>query len=592
MGALGHLSKTRHVAVGLSIAGTSALAAFGIIGDGNPEERIDSWQTIVEPAGGDALRITENIDWDFGDERHHGIFRAIPNDFGAPSDIEASSPDAPDDLHVTDEGYQTTIKIGDPDTTITGQHRYALSYTLPDAQVSTGFLNIDVFAGDEFVRDHFEAVVRGFELDDPHCYIGFNGSTTECNLEHGDGFYRTTSDPLATYTGITIDGVIVDAIDAVDIATPPLPDRREDHRLALTIAVAALGVLAAVGVYVWARRRGRNEVYAGGAADAAFGDLPPPDLNGSARASSPTVLVPDDKLNEMATIEFVPPKGLQPWEGAVLLDEKLGDQTVQLWLSGLAGREAIDIDDSDDKVKIGSGRRRGELDAIDAALLNGLIGTDGPYQTGKYDPQFAAAWRNVAEMQQRRVRESGWWKQMPPGSALKGAGSVFLLMAAFGFFLVISSKVTGHLFAAFESWPAALLLGLLFPAVIAYFAYGALLSVRSAQGSALALRTESFRRFLHSSEAQHVEWAWKHDLIREYSGWAVALGEADAWKDALERANIPEPVRVSAMPAIIAATSPSITSSRSEPSKSGSGGGGGGGGGVGGGGGGGSSGSW
>ena len=53
MGALGHLSKGRHVAAGLAIAGTSALAAFGAIGDGNPEERVDSWQTIVEPAGGD-----------------------------------------------------------------------------------------------------------------------------------------------------------------------------------------------------------------------------------------------------------------------------------------------------------------------------------------------------------------------------------------------------------------------------------------------------------------------------------------------------------------------------------------------------------
>ena len=33
-----------------------------MIGDGNPEERFDNWQTIVEPAGGDALRITETID--------------------------------------------------------------------------------------------------------------------------------------------------------------------------------------------------------------------------------------------------------------------------------------------------------------------------------------------------------------------------------------------------------------------------------------------------------------------------------------------------------------------------------------------------
>jgi uncharacterized membrane protein YgcG len=590
MGTLGHLSKARHVAVGLSIAGTSALAAFGVIGDGNPEERFDTWQAIVQPAGGDALRITENFDQDFGDNRRHGPLRRIPNDFGAPTDIESSSPDAPADVSATDEIYQTTIKIGDPDQTITGQHRYTLSYTLPDSQLSGGFLAIDILAGDEFVRDHFEAVIRGFELDDPHCYVGFNGSTTECTLEHGDGFYKTTLEPLPTFTGITIEGVIIGTIDPVDIATPPLPDRRDDHRLELAIAIGVLGTLAAAGVYAWARRRGRNEAYAGGAADAAFGDLPPPSPNGSPGAADATVLVADDKLDEMATIEFVPPKGLQPWEGAVLLDEKLDDKTVQFWLSGLAGREAIEIDDSSDKVKIGSGRRRGELDPADMALLDGLIGTDGPYQTGKYDPAFANAWKEVAAMQKQRIAASGWWKQQAPGTGIKGAGWGTLILGGLGLLLVLSGKATGHMFGLFSTWPMALVLGLVIPAVIAYIAYGVMLSVRSAQGTALALRTESFRRFLHASEAQHVEWAWKHDLIREYSGWAVALGEAEAWKDALDKANIPEPVRMSAMPAVLAATSSSITSSHVQPGKGGSGGGGGGS--VGGGGGGGSSGSW
>src|SRR5262245_50455165 len=79
MGALGHLGKARHVAVGLAIAGTSALALFGVIGDGNPDMRFDTWQTIVEPTGGDAVRVTENFDQDFGDDRHHGPIREIPN---------------------------------------------------------------------------------------------------------------------------------------------------------------------------------------------------------------------------------------------------------------------------------------------------------------------------------------------------------------------------------------------------------------------------------------------------------------------------------------------------------------------------------
>src|SRR4029450_6257238 len=102
-----------------------------------------------------------------------------------------SSPDAPDDLNVTDEGFRTTIKIGDPDTTITGQHRYTLSYTLPDAQVTSGVLNIDIFAPDEFVRDHFEAVVRGFELDDPRCFVGANGATGE---RFSQGHHRAPAD--------------------------------------------------------------------------------------------------------------------------------------------------------------------------------------------------------------------------------------------------------------------------------------------------------------------------------------------------------------------------------------------------------------
>ena len=60
-----------------------------------------------------------------------------------------------------------------------------------------------------------------------------------------------------------------------------------------------------------------------------------------------------------------------------------------------------------------------------------------------------------------------------------------------------------------------------------------MLPARSATGSALALRAESFRRFLAASEGKHVDWAWKQGLLREYSAWAVALGAADAWGRAL-----------------------------------------------------------
>src|SRR5262245_37053565 len=127
MAALGHISKARHVMVGLAIAGTSALTAFGVIGDGNPPERYENWQTIVEPAGDDALHIIETFDVDFGDNRRHGPLRTIPTDFGAPIDVVASSPDAPADVTLESGVFETIVKIGDPDETVTGQHRYTLS---------------------------------------------------------------------------------------------------------------------------------------------------------------------------------------------------------------------------------------------------------------------------------------------------------------------------------------------------------------------------------------------------------------------------------------------------------------------------------
>ena len=52
-------------------------------------------------------------------------------------------------------------------------------------------------------------------------------------------------------------------------------------------------------------------------------------------------------------------------------------------------------------------------------------------------------------------------------------------------------------------------------------------------GSGLWLRVESFRRFLHESETFHAEEAAKRGVLREYTAWAVALGEIDRWERAV-----------------------------------------------------------
>jgi uncharacterized membrane protein YgcG len=594
MAGLGTLGTWRHAVVAVSVLGGSALALAGLIGT-DRSEVFDSKQLTITPTGDDGLRIREVVDQDFGRHDRHGYERTIPNDFGVPTDIEASSPDAPADLTVDAlAGDETRIRIGDPDTTVSGQHRYVLSYTLPAARLSSGELALDLIGNDETVdTEHFEIVVTGLELDDPLCNVGSFGASGGCTLERDGETYRAEISPLDAGDGVTIGAAIAGRTTPVDVPEPALPDRRSDNTVAVAAAMVPLGVLSAGGVYAWARRRGRNEVYAGGAADAAYGGAPFPPPG----SPPPAVrLVPDEELGRLATTEFVPPKGIEPWQGAVLLREEIDDDTVSAWMSGHAARDVITISkDGDDNVVLAAGPHLADASPADAAILRALFDGSPSITLDGYDKDFAAAWRAVRAEVERSIAGSGFWKRLPPSAGGCSARLSFPLLIVAGAWLFIGA---GSLATALLGWISgpvgALLFGIVVPALAAFAMYRSLLPARTASGSALALRTESFRRFLAASEGRHVEWAWSHGLLREYSAWAVALGAASTWERAMEASSVP-PTELSSGPLLVYSMGSSFAGGRTAPSSGGSGGYSGGGfsgGSVGGGGGGGSSGSW
>src|SRR4051794_15451785 len=102
MAGIGQFGAWRHAVVGVAILGGSALALTGVIGEPTHPEKFDAKQVLVTPAGTSGVRIREVVDEDFGSTDRHGYQRVIPNDFGVPTDIEASSPDAPANLNVTE----------------------------------------------------------------------------------------------------------------------------------------------------------------------------------------------------------------------------------------------------------------------------------------------------------------------------------------------------------------------------------------------------------------------------------------------------------------------------------------------------------
>src|SRR3989344_2708386 len=129
----------------LFILANILLAVFLFTGNAFASEKINRFDTEITVLTSGLINVVENIEYDFGTEQRHGIFRDIP--VGNVYTIEHAprGGNRIDVLSVTDEkgqSYQNTvsdtdgiknIKIGDPNTTITGIHTYTINYTVKNA---------------------------------------------------------------------------------------------------------------------------------------------------------------------------------------------------------------------------------------------------------------------------------------------------------------------------------------------------------------------------------------------------------------------------------------------------------------------------
>ncbi|HEX4867510.1 MAG TPA: hypothetical protein VFV32_07770 [Acidimicrobiales bacterium] len=363
---------------------------------------------------------------------------------------------------------------------------------------------------------------------------------------------------------------------------PPLPapplDAPPDPGAGLALPGAA-AVAAGLGGSVVAsravRRRGRERVGAGGVADAAWTAQGGP---------SGEVLLDQEELAGMATTEFAPPRELTPAQGGILLTESVEPHHKVAWLIEAAISGAVDLDESGRMVTLR--RHPGQGPAAIQSPLDRMFGSRSELSLGKYDPQFAAGWNEVGTQLHEWEAASGLWD--PHGDRRRLA--VRLLGALAAVVGMVAVAVFGALAARHgEEWlPGVVAAAVVAGAGAAAVIRGWELRVRTPLGSGLWLRVESFRRFLAASEAHHAEEAAQRGVLREYTAWAVAVGEIDRWERAVRSASIIDQTGLGyahMAPLLVASTRSASTA----PSSSG---GGGGGGSVGGGGGGGGGGSW
>jgi len=163
------------------------------------EEKVLRFDALFEVEKDASMSVTERIQYDFGGNERHGIYRDIPESFvdaggtthslslsdivvtdeaGASVPIEISSQE--DDVH---------IRIGDPDATITGLHTYVIRYTAHDVVAFLSdrdelYWNVTGNGWEVPIEEVTATVVlpQGFDEKEisTSCYRGLFGSTEKC----------------------------------------------------------------------------------------------------------------------------------------------------------------------------------------------------------------------------------------------------------------------------------------------------------------------------------------------------------------------------------------------------------------------------
>jgi hypothetical protein len=335
----------------------AVVAGFAWVGSGRAwgqgEERILAYDVSIDIQRDGSLAVIEALDYDFGFTGHHGIIRLIPVRFRYDDRYDrvyplkvlsvTGSPGTPDQYKVSRSGSDLEIKIGDPDSTITGRHTYTINYRVEGAL--NGFADHDELywnaIGNQWPVPIEQASVRVHGpagLIRTACFAGPFGSTTPCqsNGLRGATLAAFGQDRLNPYEGLTV--VVSLPAGAVPRPAPILVERWSFARAfsATPVTLGASGALlallvAGVGYLLW--HNGRDRRVIGSPVDIAY-----------ATSQGGEQAVPVFERSDYP-VEYAPPDDIRPGQVGTLIDEVANPLDVTATIVDLAVRGYLRIEE-------------------------------------------------------------------------------------------------------------------------------------------------------------------------------------------------------------------------------------------------------
>lgn len=538
---------------------------------------IESFDVAIELRPGGTIQVVERIEVDFGGLERRGIYRVLPvrydldasafpaeapgeHPFALPSglgpqdvlralDIDRISvtSTAPDEIELTRPdpigGRDLSIRIGDPDRTVSGRHRYEVAYR------ARGALNAfpdhdelywNVTGSWPVPIERVSVTVHGARLVQAACFRGVATSTRLCDdvrLQPGAAPVAAAAEHLLPGEQLTL--VVGIAPGQLDVPPPLLVEK---WRLARALAGSpwAWPLFAIVALLMggWLGRllyrQGRDRVAVAGQS-----------INGMATGQVPDS-APRALFSPRSTpVQFRPPEDLRPAQLGFLVDERVDPVDVSATLVHLAVRGYLVIEEETSKVLWISrtdwtlrrtGKEPSGLLPYERALLDGLFadaeqvgdpddpegGTWPEVSVSDLKGEFATEYQKVEKAIEDDAVARRWFAKKPSTTRSRWlvAG---ILLAMLGTGLLVVGLLFSHLaVAAIPVMVAGLVL------MVAH----RWMPHRTALGSDLLDRTLGFREFVRTAETGRMQFAEEENLFVAYLPFAVVFGAVDKWAQA------------------------------------------------------------
>lgn len=475
-------------------------------------EEISSFDQSVTIQTDGTIKVQESILYDFGNEDRHGIFRNIPvtkdNKDGKTYVLSFSEISVTDSLGTpykfsrSNSSNELTLKIGDPNRTISGAHTYVIKYTVSGAITYFSdhdelYWNVTGNGWDVPIRKVQSVVTipdaATSDQIQSTCYQGSYGNTANdaCITSVTDHtVLTTTTGTLGTNEGLTSvvgfpKGVVavLEPKEAFDLSSNPF--------FILFILIVSfvwyLGLPAAIGFFWW--QRGRD---------------PKPIIG-------------------QAHVWFSPPKGknkrdLTPAETGTLIDERADMQDITATLVDLARRGYFHFVE----------KEKGFLEfTTPIELVKDKDADDQllPFERKLYSKIFAA--QDVVKVKDLKLVETVTEvKQMLYKKALEEKffysnpetiRTLFTVLGVFGLF-------TGNILLLISS-----------------ILFGRNMPKKTQEGADQAAIAKALKGFITSQERQYKFQAKEFFLFEKMLPFAIAFGVEKIWAERFKDLDLPQP---------------------------------------------------